>query len=336
MPTETITVKKSPIEFLKLLVIIEFAVALLPWLATLLLDARTVYEATPMARNLDYNLLNVIVLTTLQVLILVGAFISWYLPTYVADSTRILLKRGGLAADRQLVATQELTDVRVRQGPLARRFNYGSLQLMTAAGDAGVISNVPAPEMVASQLLALTEPDSELTLSDAVALPPVLSASPFEMIANGEDQFVEFKSSLMWDYRQQRANKELYGPVMKNIVGFMNSRGGALLIGVDDDGNVLGLEPDYSVIKKPDRDGFENVFNMAFNSMIGVEFRRFADVTFPVLDDREICLIVVHPADQPAYLTHKGTEQFYIRAGNGSQSLSVSKAARYIRTRFAL
>ena len=49
-----------------------------------------------------------------------------------------------------------------------------------------------------------------------------------ELIAAGESQFVEFKASLMWDYRQQRANKALYDPVMKNVVGFMNATGGRL------------------------------------------------------------------------------------------------------------
>ena len=191
-----------------------------------------------------------------------------------------------------------------------------------------MLRNIPSPTETAEQIEALID----RTLDLPAAAPPV--RTPQELIAAGEGQFVEFKSSLMWDYRQRRANKDLYEPVMKNVVGFLNTRGGTLLIGVDDEGAVLGLEPDYGVMKKNDKDGFENVFNMAFGSMIGLEFRRYVEVAFPVVDDREICVVTVTAADQPAYLTNKGVEKFYIRAGNASQALTVSKATQFIRSRF--
>jgi predicted HTH transcriptional regulator len=138
----------------------------------------------------------------------------------------------------------------------------------------------------------------------------------------------------MWDYRQQKVNKNLYEPVLKNVVGFMNSTGGTVIIGVDDDGEVLGLESDYQAMRKPNADGFENVFNMAFNKMVGVEFRRFVGVTFPEIEGKQVCVITTRPATQPAYLTHQGKESFYIRAGNACQPLTVSQAARYIRDHF--
>jgi predicted HTH transcriptional regulator len=118
------------------------------------------------------------------------------------------------------------------------------------------------------------------------------------------------------------------------VVGFMNAVGGTLIIGVSDDGEILGLDPDYSVMKKQDKDGFENVFNMAFGSMIGIDLRHFLDVQFPKLEGKEICVVSVSPSDRPAYLTSSGTEKFYIRAGNMSQALSVSKATTYIQSRF--
>jgi predicted HTH transcriptional regulator len=129
-------------------------------------------------------------------------------------------------------------------------------------------------------------------------------------------------------------NKDLYEPVMKNVAGFMNSTGGTVLIGVGDNGTVLGLDADLQSMKKPDIDGFENVFNMAFRKMIGVEFRRFVDVSFPEVDGKQVCAVTVRPSSEPAYLTHKGVESFYIRAGNASQPMAVSKAARYIRDHF--
>jgi len=86
-----------------------------------------------------------------------------------------------------------------------------------------------------------------------------------ELILGGEHQFAEFKSSFVWDYYQQRANKALHVPVMKTVVAFLNSSGGYLLIGVSDDGQVLGLDsqllydtPDLwlETIYKDDRERF--------------------------------------------------------------------------------
>ena len=182
--------------------------------------------------------------------------------------------------------------------------------------------------MWVNSILRLVEPDVSQGLDYE---PKEIS----DLIAGGENQFVEFKSSLMWDYRRQSSSKNLYEPVMKNITGFLNTRGGTVVIGVDDEGKVLGLDPDLGTLSKSNVDGFENVFNMAFNKMIGVEFRRYVDVTFPGVDNEIVCLVTVRPADEPAYLIHKGSERFFIRAGNATQPLSVSKATRYIQARFS-
>lgn len=68
--------------------------------------------------------------------------------------------------------------------------------------------------------------------------------------------------------------------------------------------------------------------------MIGVEFRQFVTVTFPEIDDAIICRATVFPSNELAYLQYKGDERFYIRAGNASQPLPVSKATNYIGSHF--
>ena len=155
-----------------------------------------------------------------------------------------------------------------------------------------------------------------------------------ELIAAGENQHIEFKSSLLWDYHQQIANKALYLPVIKNIAAFMNSSGGIVIIGVDDDGSILGLEPDFKIMPKQNADGFENSFNLAFNQMIGAQFRQYVSVQFDTIDDKTICLVTVQPAQTPAYLTYNGKETFYIKTGNSSQPLTISQATNYIQTHF--
>jgi hypothetical protein len=78
------------------------------------------------------------------------------------------------------------------------------------------------------------------------------------LVASEEDENLEFKSSARWDYREGRPNKALEAGIVKTIAGFLNGKGGFLVIGVNDDGEVLGLETDYKTLgKRPDRDGYQ-------------------------------------------------------------------------------
>jgi membrane protein YdbS with pleckstrin-like domain len=314
--------------FMKRLIGVEFFFALLPFVLLALLNIRGEYESSQLGRAVSYNLLLAMGMATLQVLILAAVFVTWYVPFYQIDDTSIVYKRGDLLGDRKLADTSTVENIEVRQGWLAQRLDYGTLVITCSTlPDKSRIRDIPNPVFHAHVIESLAESQSMLR--------PAFEASDVnEILAEGENQYVEFKSSMIWDYRRQSANRELYEPVMKNITGFLNTRGGVVVVGVDDNGGVLGLDPDLSTLSKASVDGFENAFNMAFNKMIGVEFRRFVELSFPQVGPAKVCLITVRPADEPAYLTQKGTEDFYIRAGNATQPLPVSKATRYIQAHF--
>ena len=72
-----------------------------------------------------------------------------------------------------------------------------------------------------------------------------------ELIRNGENEKVEFKSSLSYDYQKNNKSKEVELSVAKSVAAFLNSNGGFLFIGVKDDKTILGIEKDFSVLKKP-------------------------------------------------------------------------------------
>ena len=326
---QTIILRKTPFWFIKWLCIIELLFAVVPFILAFVLRLWEHYNSTAAAGKISYGLLMALAFAFLQVVIVTLSFVTWYVPSYQIDPHRIVHRRANLFEDRWLIDTQSIEDVQVRRSPLAKRFGYGTL-VLTGGNDTtpAYISDISTPNVYAELIQDMIEPPS-------TSIPRPALHSVADMIANGENQFVEFKSSLMWDYRQQCVNKALYEPVMKNITAFLNSSGGTLLIGVSDAGEVLGLEPDYQSIKKPNADGFENVFSQAFNAMVGVEFRRFLELTFPQIDGKQVCVIAVNPSSEPAYLSYQGQEAFYIRAGNATQPLSVSKATHYIRSHFA-
>src|SRR6476660_7849722 len=90
-----------------------------------------------------------------------------------------------------------------------------------------------------------------------------------EWLARGEGSTVEYKSSLRWDYNESRVNKDLTKVVAKTLAAFLNSQGGTLLIGVNDEGELLGLEVDISTLGKKSLDGFELAFRSAIAAYLG-------------------------------------------------------------------
>ena len=106
------------------------------------------------------------------------------------------------------------------------------------------------------------------------------------------------------------------------------------MIGGGVEGGILGLEPEFESMKKPNPDGFENLFNMAFNKMVGVQFSDYVSVDFEVIEGKTVCRILALPTSEPVYLTYSNKEEFYIRTGNSSQPLTISQAVNYIQRHF--
>ena len=160
-----------------------------------------------------------------------------------------------------------------------------------------------------------------------------------ELIAEGESDGLEFKSSLRWDYHQGIVNKKLEDVIIKSIAAFTNADGGMLLIGVDDSGNALGLENDYASLNA-DRDKFELHLRNLLNQQFGVVFvASKVMISFPVIYAIEICQIEINPASEPMVINVRDSsgqqvEKFYVRSGNSSQEIPLSQMNSYIQGRF--
>jgi hypothetical protein len=150
----------------------------------------------------------------------------------------------------------------------------------------------------------------------------------------GESETVEFKSTLRWDCGLGRVNRDLEHAVIKSIAGFMNGQGGTLVIGVDDQGNPLGIERDWSTLKRPDEDGFEQRIMRLVGDRIGCRYCPHLHVLFHTLASRRICRVYVDPAAEPAYVHSGNDTRFFLRAGNGTRQLDVEEAARYVSRRW--
>ncbi|EKD26598.1 MAG: hypothetical protein ACD_79C01103G0001 [uncultured bacterium] len=68
--------------------------------------------------------------------------------------------------------------------------------------------------------------------------------STAELISKGEGQHIEFKSTLRMNLHTMKPDREMEFAVLKTIAGFLNSEGGTLLIGLNDQGEIIGIKND--------------------------------------------------------------------------------------------
>lgn len=151
-----------------------------------------------------------------------------------------------------------------------------------------------------------------------------------EIIQQGENQFTEFKSSVRYDYIKKNTNKDLEMVIAKSIAGFMNNNGGKLIVGIDDNGKILGLENDYKTLKHKNRDGFERKIYEIVNGFLGAEFSSNVHIYFINLNDKDICIIDILRSVSPVYLNYDEKTIFYLRTGNSTTPLKIKEAVNYI------
>lgn len=161
-----------------------------------------------------------------------------------------------------------------------------------------------------------------------------------ELITEGESDQLEFKSTLRWDMKEGTINKKLEDVIVKTVAAFANSHGGTLLIGIADNGEVLGLEPDFHSLGNGDRDKFELHLRNLLNQQFGTGFvTSKVGIKFHVVGDKEVCQIETVPANDAVIVEVKdkngqSTKKFYARSGNSSQEIPLDEISAYIKERF--
>jgi len=167
-------------------------------------------------------------------------------------------------------------------------------------------------------------------LTSLISIPEVVHERPIsELIKLGESATLEFKSTLEWDVIQSKKNPALRKQVMKTIAAFLNSAGGTVVIGVEDNGYIYGLANDLA-LSNNSTDRFVNLISNLITEDIGAEFASFIKIRFEVLDKQKVCVVDVYKAPQPAYLKGEHGSEFYIRLGPTSRMLDTEEAINYI------
>lgn len=158
-----------------------------------------------------------------------------------------------------------------------------------------------------------------------------------ELIAGGESAAVEFKGSARRNQHTGERDARLELTIAKTVAGFLNAGGGTLLVGVSDDGSIVGLDGDYAVTAKENRDGLELWLRDYLAQRLGTEALLDVHVAFHDVGGLDVCRIDVAPSTRPVFLAEPGgsrTADLYVRAGNTTRRLLTDEAISYVDERF--
>ena len=157
-----------------------------------------------------------------------------------------------------------------------------------------------------------------------------------ELLKLKESKTLEFKSSLRWNLNEDRKDdKHVTHAALKTIAAFLNTEGGDLLIGVADDGKVLGIEHD----RLESDDKFMRHLAQAVRNGLGDRAGTCIDPNTQIVEGRTVCLVSCQRSPEPVYLRWKGLEKasegdLYVRSGPGSVRLGEEDAETYVHTRY--
>lgn len=180
------------------------------------------------------------------------------------------------------------------------------------------------------QLMSQTIRDAYEALAGAGKAETV-APSINEMVLDGESAALEFKSTLRTNLHTGERDPKMEFAILRTIAGFLNTRGGTLMVGVADDQSLVGIE----------RDGFPNEDKMALHLISLLKERmggQQALYVHPRFDDYEggrVLVVSCEAARSPVFVKDAAVERFFVRYGPSTQELSGAQAQEFIRQRFA-
>ncbi len=180
-----------------------------------------------------------------------------------------------------------------------------------------------------------------------------------DIISGGENHFAEFKSSALWSDRlsEEEINKSKEGDlkqyrrytskiiIAKTIAGFLNTDGGALVIGIKENKNnqedeIIGIESEFGKLKDPCSDGYrrmliDSIIKSYFPKFIFNHFNSYLKIVFEEIENHMVCCIKINKSDQKVFLNINNKDCFFIRIDASTRQLTGEEIVDYCMRRFS-
>ena len=126
--------------------------------------------------------------------------------------------------------------------------------------------------------------------------------------------------------------------ITKTVCGFLNAEGGRLLIGVGDDGGVLGLADDMKTLgTKANLDAYELFLRQHLDNSLSIQTAGIVNIRFESVDGFEVCDVSVAASGKPVFAKPHGeggqvSAEFWVRIGNATKQFHGDDMVEYQST----
>jgi uncharacterized repeat protein (TIGR03833 family) len=190
-------------------------------------------------------------------------------------------------------------------------------------------------------------------------LAPKVDAVDVEtLLKQGENHFVEFKTSAFWSKHLSKENLTQHDSleakqhgkrasvfiIAKAIAGFANADGGTLVIGVKeikgaDNVEVVGIESEFDKIKDRTIDGYRRaiVDEIIQRYLPSFFFHRINDhlqIHFPEIEHKPLCQLNILKSAQEVFLKTQNKDMFFARMDASTREIQGEKILQYCKKRF--
>ena len=154
-----------------------------------------------------------------------------------------------------------------------------------------------------------------------------------KLLQKNETLNVELKETLRYDVHQQKNNTEMEDEVSQSLAAFMNTAGGNVIIGVNNDCIPIGLERDFVTVKGNNWDGFVQLLTRLVKDSLGTLAHnnlRIFEVNFK---GKQVCLCRVKFSNKPIFTKLKSgnkPKKFFYRLENSTIELDAEEIYNYI------
>lgn len=144
-----------------------------------------------------------------------------------------------------------------------------------------------------------------------------------------EGKLKEFKTSFIYHAGTHKPDLEKQSRViMKVIAGFLNSDGGTLYFGVNDEGNVIGLEEDYIHFQNADK--YERTIRKYIVDSFNKDINGAVDFKFKRSGEKNYLEITIPQYEEPVALH----QDFFQRQGNETRILTGNDLSLFFKRKY--
>ncbi|MDP9153704.1 MAG: ATP-binding protein [Pseudomonadota bacterium] len=153
-----------------------------------------------------------------------------------------------------------------------------------------------------------------------------------------ESEKLEFKSTLCCDLGRLRATSKaevsdaVTNSSLKSVAAFLNASGGRLIVGVEDDRTICGIDEDFRIAKTSSLDKWQLVFRDLITTRFheGATIGDYVRINALHYKNKTVAIITIVPRPKLSFLKIGADFQLFVRRGNRTESVPITEIETFL------